>query len=66
MKPEEDLTQDEIDEKYREALRHTCSLCIMEGRCVCGELDPIEDEEEDRFFEENEEWGDDGFFNEEE
>lgn len=47
------LTQEEEDEKYREALRATCSLCILEGRCVCGELDP-EEEEFDPFSEDEE------------
>jgi hypothetical protein len=35
------------DELYEEALRATCSLCVIEGRCVCGELDPIEEDEEE-------------------
>lgn len=52
-KIEEELTQDEIDEKYREALRHTCSLCILEGKCVCGELDEIDDSDEFDFNEED-------------
>lgn len=38
-----ELCQDIEDDKYREALRSTCSLCVLEGRCVCGELDPIEE-----------------------
>jgi len=51
------------EQLYEEALRATCSLCILEGKCVCGELDPLE--EEDDFFERNEEEGHDGFFDEE-
>ncbi len=52
MEPEK--TEEELQE---EAIRATCTLCILEGRCVCGELDPMD--------EENEEWGDDGFYDEE-
>jgi hypothetical protein len=53
------------EELYEEAIRATCSLCVLEGRCVCGELDPL-DEEDEMFFDENEEWGDDGFYLDEE
>lgn len=53
------------EELYEEALRATCTLCVLEGRCVCGELDPL-DEEDDMMFAENEEFGDDGFFDEDE
>jgi hypothetical protein len=31
------------DQLHEEALRATCSLCILEGHCVCGELDSIEE-----------------------
>jgi len=33
------------EQLYEEALRATCSLCVIENRCVCGELDPIDEEE---------------------
>ncbi len=33
------------EELYDEALRASCSACALEGRCVCGELDPIEEDE---------------------
>lgn len=41
------ITQKTEEQLYEEALRATCSLCVIEGRCVCGELDPLEEDEED-------------------
>lgn len=43
-----DLYEDILQE---EALRATCSLCVIEGRCVCGELDPLDEEEEEEMTE---------------
>ncbi len=48
LQPEK--TEEELNE---EAIRATCSLCVLEGRCVCGELDPIE-EDEDGFMSDRE------------
>lgn len=56
---ESDYLEFREQELNEEALRATCSLCVLEGRCVCGELDPLEEDEDDfmtdreTFMEEN-------------
>lgn len=45
--------QEDEDELYNKALRATCALCIMEGRCVCGELDPEDEDWEPGWCEED-------------
>ncbi len=44
MNPETEKSEEEL---YEDAIRATCSLCVIEGRCVCGELDPIDEDEDD-------------------